>query len=130
MTRNSSSSSTFGQRIARFLGALLAIFMITAAVVVTQRLSSDALAMATGAILAAVLLLPIVGLCIFIMAKLWQRDRDRHYIPAQNQSQPIIVQVPMPMLPPQQPQQNILSDYQQWDQRTRSWVEIGGSQNS
>ena len=44
---------SMGKRLGRFVGALCAIFIITVAVVLTQRLSDESLANATFAVLGA-----------------------------------------------------------------------------
>jgi hypothetical protein len=112
---------TIGQRLAKFAALMGACFAITAAVIVTQRLSDDALGVIVGLLLAGVPLLAIVALLVFILVR-----RDSR--PAQPQPYsipPIVLQMPQP------PQQNALPDYgMPWNvpqrQKQRAWDIVGG----
>jgi len=117
-------TTSLGQRLGRFFMLLGAIFGITAAVVVTQRLSDDALALVIGLLLAGIPLLALVGILMFLLIRQAQRR------PVQPQQQQVIPPIILQM--PQQPQQPPpLPDYgTQWDipQRTgeqRQWDVIG-----
>lgn len=89
-----------GPRLARFVTLLGVIFAISAAVMVTQRLSEDALALIVGLLLAGIPLLGIIALLVFILVKVSQREPRQHAASQQPMMlPPIIVQ-----MPPQTPQ--------------------------
>lgn len=109
-------SDSIGQRLAKFAALIGACFAITAAVIVTRRLSNDALGVIVGLLLAGVPLLAIVGLLVFILIR-----RDSR--PAQQQ------QYSLPPIVLQLPQQSALPDYGlPWSvpQRQRAWDVVGG----
>ena len=115
-------SDTLGQRLAKFAALLIVVFAIVAAVVVTQRLSDDALALVVGLLLAGVPLLAVVGLLGFFVVKLSARETRQ---PQQMSIPPIILQMPT------MPQQNQLPDYGgQWQPQrgnggARQWDMLG-----
>ncbi|HEY88216.1 MAG TPA: hypothetical protein G4N98_00590 [Thermoflexia bacterium] len=85
---------SLGKRLKRF-GALVSIlFIITVAVIVTQRLSNDALALLIGLAVGIIAMLPLVGLLAFI----WRRQElhyqeARQYRPAER-NLPVVVIAP------------------------------------
>lgn len=62
-----------GTRLARFVGLLGALFAVSAAVIVTQRLSHDALALLLGLSCGVMVMLPTLALGLFI----WRREDAR-----------------------------------------------------
>lgn len=64
---------SLGQRLGRFFGLLGALFVIALAVVVTQRLSHDSLALLIGLSCGITAMLPTMGLGLLI----WRRDDAR-----------------------------------------------------
>ena len=85
---------SLGKRLKRF-GALASIlFVVTVAVIVTQRLSNDALALLIGLSVGIIAMLPLVGLLTFI----WRRQElhyqeARQYRPAER-NLPVVVITP------------------------------------
>jgi hypothetical protein len=84
-----------GKRLGRFMALMGTVFMVTVGIVVTQRLSADALAMLIGMVFGLLAMLPLVGL----IALLWRRDATRRTttsapLPAQAPSPPVIVVSP------------------------------------
>jgi len=116
---------TLGQRLGKFAALVGVIFAIVAGVVVTQRLSDDALALVVGLLLAGVPLLAIVALLGFFVVRLATRETRQPTQPQQMSIPPIILQMPT------MPQPNQLPDYGgQWQpQRNngggRAWDMIG-----
>lgn len=100
-----------GKRLGRFVALCGVVFAIIAAVVITDRLSADALAMATGGVLVGVTLLPIVGLLGFLLLRREARPARPEYPQGPT---PIVLQ--MPYVQPQMP------DYQ----RALPYAEGGG----
>lgn len=125
MTETVYQSDSIAQRMGKFLALLVIVFAIVTAVVVTQRLSDDSLALIIGLLLAGIPLLALIIVLIFILFRISQRAPQ----PAQGAQQmmlpPIILQ-----MPPSQRQQPALSDYGDGDTFTappkkRRWNVIG-----
>lgn len=114
---------SLGQRLGKFAALLISVFAIVAAVVVTQRLSDDALALVVGLLLAGIPLLAIVALLGFFVVKQATREPRQQVQPQPQQMSipPIILQMPTA------PQQAQLPDYGGQRQRggARSWDMIG-----
>ncbi|MEA3310430.1 MAG: hypothetical protein U9Q70_13110 [Chloroflexota bacterium] len=88
------TEESLGQRLKRF-GALASIlFVITVAVIVTQRLSNDALALLIGLSVGIVAMLPLVGLLAFI----WRRQELHHQ--EARQSRPVERNLPVVVVAP------------------------------
>ena len=84
-----------GKRLARFFGLLGALFAIAMAVIVTQRLSRDSLALLIGLTCGVLAMVPTMALGILI----WRRESARREEaaarrPAYPQSPPVIVVTP------------------------------------
>ncbi|HNT74215.1 MAG TPA: hypothetical protein PKH77_04240 [Anaerolineae bacterium] len=112
-----------GPRLARFVTLLGVVFAISAAVIVSQRLSEDALALIVGLLLAGIPLLGIIALLVFILVKVSQREPRQHTTPQQPMMlPPIIVQ-----MPPQTPQLPTYGDPTPLPQHSngRMWDVIG-----
>lgn len=109
---------SLGKRLGRFATLIGIVFMIVLAVIVSQRLSDDALALAVGILIAGVPLFGVIALLGFFLVKLATRDTRQQPLP-QQMIPPIILQ--MPAQPPQLP------DYGAQRQRggARSWDMIG-----
>ncbi len=87
-----------GKRIKRFVSLVVIVLTITTAVIVTQRLSSDALALLIGLIAGIAVMVPMIAFLIFI----WRRQEMRRQ--EQNNRQgsthpPQVVVVSPPVLP-------------------------------
>ena len=89
---------SLGKRLGRFLGLLGALFAIAVAVIVTQRLSRDSLALLIGLSCGVMAMVPTMALGLFI----WRREDARRQAraeaeaqrPAYPQSPPVIVVTP------------------------------------
>jgi hypothetical protein len=84
-----------GKRLGRFLGLLGALFAIAMAVIVTQRLSRDSLALLIGLSCGVMAMVPTMALGLLI----WRRDSARRQEevdrrPSYPQSPPVIVVTP------------------------------------
>ncbi len=91
---------SFGQRLRRFLTFIGAVFAIAMAVIVTQRLSQDSLALLIGLSCGVLTMLPTLALGLFI----WRREDARRQEEAAAQrpgpapaSPPVIVVTPQAM---------------------------------
>ncbi len=81
-----------GQRLGRFFALVGVVFAIIAAVLITQRLSTDALALITGAVLTGAVLLPV---CAFLGFLVLRREPRRESRPEYPQgAMPIVLQMP------------------------------------
>ncbi|MCU0519903.1 MAG: hypothetical protein MUF84_04325 [Anaerolineae bacterium] len=80
----SEPSPSLGQRLGRFFGLLGALFAIAFAVIVTQRLSHDSLALLIGLSCGIAAMLPTLALGLFI----WRRDDARRQAQVQAPQQP------------------------------------------
>ena len=89
---NVQNRESLGGRLGRFVGALMAVFVVTGAVVVSQRLSEDSLALLIGLACGVTAMLPTLGLGFLI----WRREEARQQMmrstPAA--SPPVIVVAP------------------------------------
>jgi len=84
-----------GKRVGRFLAWMGGLFAITMGVIVTQRLSEDALALMLGLVFGVGLMMPLLALVIFV----WRREAargqaQRHTTGAQS---PVVVVTPPAM---------------------------------
>ena len=83
---------SFGRRLGRFFALMGGIFAITMGVVITQRLSADALAMLVGLFAGVLTMLPLGALGLLI----WRREmkqREAYRPPAQT-NPPVVVVTP------------------------------------
>jgi len=99
---------SLGKRLGRFVGALCAIFIITVAVVLTQRLSDESLANVTFAVLGALACgAPTLLLGAGVIYIALRREQERRVSPAANVPTvpAIVVQMPPPITaaPPANP---------------------------
>lgn len=81
------------QRVGRFVALVAVIFAITAGVVVTQRLSDDALALLLGLACGVLVMIPTAGIGLL----LWRREsarQQRYARPEYSGSPPVIVVTP------------------------------------
>ena len=83
---------TTGQRIGRFLALLGIVFVVSLAVIVSQRFSTETLALIVGLLLAGIPLLAIAALLGFIAAKALKRQQQS----SQMMIPPIVMQIPQP----------------------------------
>ncbi len=86
-----------GRRLARFCALLAALFAITAAIIVTQRLSRDSLALLIGLSCGVMAMLPTLALGLLI----WRREDARRAELAQRQPAPYPSQPPVIVVTPQ-----------------------------
>jgi hypothetical protein len=120
-----------GQRLARFFGLMGAIFAIALAVIVTQRLSHDSLALLIGLTCGVLAMLPTLALGILV----WRRDEVRRHERDQPPRQssypttpPVIVVTPQG-LPGygQQPALSHTEPQSPWAQPERVFKIVGGN---
>ncbi len=81
-----------GKRLARFVGLLSAIAVVTGVVVVSQRLSRDALALLVGLTCGVLAMAPTIGLALLV----WRREETRQQATHTNPAitPPVIVVTP------------------------------------
>lgn len=86
-----------GKRIKRFIALVGIVFAITAGVIVTQRLSTDALALLIGLTAGIAVMVPLVALLIYVWRRQdMRRQEERRRMP---QTPPQVVVVSPPALP-------------------------------
>ena len=103
-------------RIGQFVLLLSIIFIITAVVVITQRLSDDTLALIIGLLIAGVPLSLVIALLGFILFRKMQQPAVTHRPVQQQTIPPIIVQMPQPLPQQTPPTHNWMVPAQrQWD---------------
>jgi len=112
------------QRLTRFVTLLGIVFAITVAVVVTQRLSDDALALLVGLLIAGVPLLVLVSLLLFLLLR---QPPRRPIQPQQQVIPPIILQIPptASATPPALPDYGTRWDLPEETKGQRQWDVIG-----
>lgn len=122
-----------GTRVARFVGLMGAIFAIAAAVLVTQRLSRDSLALLIGLSCGVMAMVPTMALGVFI----WRREDARREAHVERQqaypaSPPVIVVSPqaLPGYGPSRPTLSQGSDDWSWApaQSQRRFEIVGGEE--
>lgn len=103
---------SLGQRLGKFAALAIVVFAMVAAVLITQRLSDDALALIVGLLLAGIPLLAVCGLLAFLVFRQTPRETRQVQAPQPMSFPPIILQMPT------MPQQGQLPDYgaQPWAQ--------------
>jgi hypothetical protein len=124
-----------GQRVARFVALLGVVFAITAAIIVTRRLSEDSLALLIGLSCGVTAMLPTVVLGFII----WRREEAHRRAEAQQREQaqrqpgyggapPVIVITPQGM--PGYPQQHALPPDSSWlpARGQREFTIVGGEE--
>ncbi len=127
------SEESLDKRLKRF-GVLVSILsVVTVAVIVTQRLSNDALALLIGLSVGIVAMLPLVGLLVFI----WRRQElhyqeARQYRPAEL-NPPVVVVTPaaLPGYVPQRAEYGVNNQPQgSWGmaRAERKFTIVGGEQ--
>jgi len=84
-------SEPVGKRLGRFFILLGVVFALSAAVIITQRLSTDALALITGGVLVGAPLLAICGLLGFLVLRRETRPARPEYPQG---PMPIVLQMP------------------------------------
>ncbi len=118
-----------GKRLGRFAAMLGIVFVVTLAVVVTQRLSQDSLALMVGLACGVMAMLPTVVLGLFV----WRREIARQTSPrAVNATSPVVVVAPQ-ALPGYGVQRPGYGDQQatwQWSgaQPERAFTIVGGEE--
>ncbi|HOU15194.1 MAG TPA: hypothetical protein PKZ84_18980 [Anaerolineae bacterium] len=80
------------KRLARFVGLLSAIAVVTGVVVVTQRLSRDTLALLVGLTCGVLAMAPTIGLALLVWRREETRQQTAHTNPAM--TPPVIVVTP------------------------------------
>lgn len=123
MSRKNEYKTNVGQRIGRFLLLVGLVFAIVAAVVATQRFSTDTLALIAGLVIGGALLAVPFLAAAWVVVRVWDY-RERRKAPTQSYTVPPVV-----LQMPQQPTQ-ALPDYREtWQQSqpraARSWEVIG-----
>jgi hypothetical protein len=95
--------AALGQRVTRFVALLGVVFAITAAIIVTRRLSQDSLALLIGLSCGVMTVMPTLGLAFIVVRREdAQRRQESHHDQAQRQfgytgSPPVIVVAPQAM---------------------------------
>jgi len=85
-----------GARIKRFFSLIGIVFAITVGIIVTQRLSNDALALLIGLTAGVVVMVPLVALLIYILRR--QEINRREEIRSSSRNQPQVVVVAPPAM--------------------------------
>ncbi len=119
-----------GQRIRRFVLLIATVFTVTVAVVVTQRLSNDALAILIGLSAGVVVMLPFVALLFLIWRRQEQQVREQYQSRPAPSNPPVVVVTP-PGLPGYGQQRPSLQDgsRSQWSMSApaeRKFTIVGG----
>mgnify|MGYP006281716197 CR=1 FL=1 len=83
-----------GKRIKRFFSLIGIVFAITAGIIVTQRLSNDAIALLIGLTAGVVVMIPLVALLIYILRRQEIRRREENRSAPRTQPQVVIVSPP------------------------------------
>jgi hypothetical protein len=83
-----------GKRIRRFVLLIATVFTVTVAVVVTQRLSNDALAMLIGLSAGVVVMLPFVALLFLIWRRQERQVREQYQSRSASHNPPVVVVTP------------------------------------
>lgn len=117
MENASVERESVGKRIRRFFGLMGIIFAITLGVVVTERLSNDALALLVGLGAGVAVMSPLVAL-VFMIWRRQQEERDweRSRAMPSSAAPPVVVVTP-PALPGYQSQQQAL-----WGEGATGWA--------
>jgi hypothetical protein len=97
-----------GKRIGRFLGLMGVVGVVSAGVVISQRLSDDTLALLVGLTCGVLAMAPTLGIGVW----LWRREEQqrREAVSQSRMGQPPVIVVTPQMLPGYGPQQPALSD--------------------
>lgn len=122
-----------GKRLGRFVAMIGLVFAVTLAVVVTQRLSQDSLALIVGLTCGVMAMLPTVMLGLFV----WRREMTRQVTSqrAVNSAPPVVVVAPqaLPGYGAQQPGYNYGNPNAAWQwngaqQPERTFTMVGGEE--
>ncbi len=126
--------ASLGKRLGRFVTLIGAIFAVTAAVIITQQLSRDTLALLVGLTCGVMAMLPTLALGFLV----WRREDARHQGQTQQQhtqpyaTPPIIVVSPqtMPGMTNGQPVLPLSRQPWSWapSQSQRSFTIVGGEE--
>lgn len=81
---------SLGKRLGKFALFVGALFALTMGVIVSQRLSDDALALLVGLGCGALTMTPMMGLGLL----LWHREQKRHRAAPQSLTPPVVVVTP------------------------------------
>jgi len=129
---------SLGKRLGRYVTLIGAIFAVTAAVIITQQLSRDTLALLVGLTCGVMAMLPTLGLGFLI----WRREDARHQEQTRLQTQqqhtqpyatpPVIVVSPQALPGTMNGQPALQSSGQPWSwapsQSQRSFTIVGGEE--
>ena len=120
------------KRLARFVAMIGMVFAVTLAVVVTQRLSQDSLALMVGLACGVAAMLPTVMLGLFVWRREMTRQVSQHAV---NPSPPVVVVAPqaLPGYGVQQPGYNYGNSNAAWQwngvqQPERTFTMVGGEE--
>jgi len=124
-----------GKRVGRFVALIAIVFALTAAVVVTQRLSEDALAMLIGLSFGALAMVPTLGLGLLIWRREMVRSQMQQHVPSAA-APPVVIVTPqgLPYGNAYGGQQTALGNVQasgwQWAQKPaeRRFTVVGGEE--
>ncbi len=86
-----------GKRIKRFLTLVIIVFTITVGIIVTQRLSNDAIALLIGLAAGVMVMVPLIALLFYVLRR--QERRRREEFQTRSTTQPQIFVVSPPALP-------------------------------
>ena len=121
------------KRFGRFVAMIGLVFAVTLAVVVTQRLSQDSLALIVGLTCGVAAMLPTILLVLFV----WRREMTRQTAAQHSMSPtpPVVVVAPqaLPGYGPQQPGYNYGNPNAAWQwggapQPERTFTMVGGEE--
>jgi len=123
---------SLGKRLTRFIALIAAIFTVTAAVIITQQLSRDSLALLVGLTCGVMAMLPTLALGFLI----WRREDARHQEQIQHPqpyaTPPVIVVSPQTMPGMMNGQPALPPSEQPWSwapsQSQRSFTIVGGEE--
>ncbi|MBN1246962.1 MAG: hypothetical protein JXC32_04850 [Anaerolineae bacterium] len=126
-----------GKRLGRFVGLMGAIFAIAAAVIVTQKLSHDSLALLIGLSCGVAAMLPTIALGVLVWRREDARRSEREAAQAQLQmaqpyAPPVIVVSPQGVSNDPYGRPALTSDAQPWPwaapQSQRNFTIVGGEE--
>lgn len=119
-----------GKRLWRFVTLIGAIFAVTAAVIITQQLSRDSLALLVGLTCGVMAMLPTLGMGFLVWRREDARRQQQHMQP--NAAPPVIVVSPQALPATMNGQSALTPSGQPWSwapsQSQRSFTIVGGEE--
>jgi hypothetical protein len=127
------ASNSIGKRLGRFIALIVGVATLVTAIVVTQRLSQDSLALLVGLSCGVMAMAPTVGLALLIWRREMRQQRQSSQPGMAAPTPPVVVVTPQ-ALPGYGPQANAYrpskdEDWQwQSNGRQRTFTIVGGEQ--